>query len=124
MIELEWQKCLGGIWCELNKIDESHENLDDVEAVFIMWSGKPPEERVVLKIGFNDIRSEILECRQDLAVQAFNNHKIFITWAEVPGSKRKHILAYLSKTLGPKISNTVYKAKPIEVTLPWDEITE
>jgi hypothetical protein len=122
LIELEWQKCVGGIWCELNKIDENHENLDDVEGIYIIWSGKPPEERSVLKVGYEDIRKIIIECRQDLAVQAFNNHKIFITWSDdFPGSKRKHILAYLAKTLEPKISERNIKAKPVDVNLPWDE---
>ncbi len=119
-MELEWIKCRGGEWCELNRLDLSHKNLKNIDGVFILWYGK--DDRTILRTGNGRIATLLLENREDIAIQAFSKYGLYVTWALVPMFKRKGVEIYLSKTLNPKIKDDLPKGRPVKVNLPWDEV--
>lgn len=116
-MELEWIKCVGGDWCQLNLLDLSHSNIRKVEGVYVLWHGK--EERVILRVGSGRIVPLLFENIEDIAIQAFEKYGLYVTWAPVPIFKRKGVEIFLAETLLPKIKDEVPKGKPVKVNLPW-----
>lgn len=114
---VSWYKCLGDIWCELNKVDTSHKSLEDLEGVYIIWEGK---NKSILRIGYGLIKREILRNKSDIAVQAFSHLGLFITWAEVSEGSQKGVYSYLVKIIPPKIIEIEPKMFTTKVNLPWD----
>jgi hypothetical protein len=117
-MEVEWYKCQGNIWCELNKVDIYHKFLDGLTGIYIIWYGGKDEHNV-LRIGLGNIRQELDSNKSDIAIQAFSKYILHVTWAEVPFLKRKNILAWLYMKLNPKFKDNLSNAKPVEVNLPW-----
>lgn len=119
---IEWYKCKGGIWCELNKIDLSHDSFDKLSGVYVIWhsTNKP----VVVKVGSGIIRDELRKNKDDIAIQAFTKYGLFVSWAETPLLKRKPIETFLALELAPTIFPELSKTKPIQVNFPWDEIDD
>lgn len=113
-----WYKCKGDIWCELFKLDMDHEVLKKAEGVFIIWSGA--KEKKFLKIGSGSIRSGLMSAKSDLAIQAFANIGVFVTWIEVGALKRSGVETYLHNNLRPLIVTSTPKSIPIKVRLPWE----
>jgi len=114
-----WYKCQGSIWCELTKLDLQHEVLKKAEGVFIIWSGT--KERKVLKVGSGLIRAALMNARTDISIQAFVNHGVFVTWADVGALKRSGVELYLINHLKPLIVPVTPKAIPIKIKLPWED---
>lgn len=122
-MDLEWHKCKGNIWCDLNKIDENHPYLSGFSGIFVVWSGRMETDRSVLIVGYGDIKKEIIKYRNDLAIKAFNHLGVFITWADVPFLKRKSIINQLIFELKPKMNEKVDKAPNLKLNLPWATIS-
>jgi hypothetical protein len=118
---LEWYKCRGGVWCELNKIDLDHKYIRKLEGVYVIWSGR--QERKILRVGSGNIRSELTNNKKDLSILAFFHLGVYVSWAEVD-SKENNIVTYLTTKLGPTIEVKLPNAQPISVNLPWDVIDE
>ncbi len=118
MIEVDWHKCLGEIWCNLYRIDANHKNLAGFNGIYIIWSGKFEGERNILLVGYGDIRKVINQYKEDIAVKAFEHLGVFISWADIPYSKRKSAINYLISTLSPKMSTKIEKVGENEVNLP------
>ena len=116
-MDLEWIKCVGNQWCQLNRLDLTHRNIKGLDGVYILWHGK--DERVILKVGSGKIAQLLVENVDDIAVQAFEKYVLYVTWTSAPLLKRKGIEAFLFNTLSPKIKEEAPKAKPITVNLPW-----
>ncbi len=113
-----WYKCKGDIWCELFKLDMDHEVLRKADGVYIIWSGA--KERKILKVGSGSIRSQLMSAKTDLAIQAFANIGVFVTWVEISAIKRSGVELYLQNTLKPLILNHTPKAVSLKIKLPWD----
>ena len=120
MIELEWTKCKGGIWCELNKLDLDHKLLQGLHGVYVLWSGRG--DRSILRVGSGKIADELKKNMRELAVIAFFSHGVFVSWAETPLLKTKSIQSYLAMRLNPKIDDGQSNATPIDCNLPWDPV--
>lgn len=118
MLEVDWHKCEGNIWCSLYRIDANHKNLSGFTGLYLIWSGKFEGERNVLITGYGDIRKAILHYKEDIAVKAFEHLGVFISWADVPSSKKKSVINYLIKTLSPKMTTKLEKGGETEVNLP------
>jgi hypothetical protein len=118
MIELDWHKCIGDIWCNLYRIDANHKNLSGFSGIYIIWSGKFEGERNVLLTGYGDIKKIILQYKEDIAVKAFEHLGVFISWADVPYSNRKQVVNFLINTLNPKMTTKIEKGGEREVNLP------
>jgi hypothetical protein len=117
-MEVEWYKCQGNIWCELNKVDIYHKFLDGLSGIYIIWYGGK-EDRTVLRIGLGNIRQELESNKNDIAIQAFSKYNLQVSWAEVPLLKKKNILVWLNQKLNPKFKDNLPSAKPVETNLPW-----
>ncbi len=118
-MEIDWYKCKGDIWCELNKLDIDHKYVKGITGVYILWYEVQKIEFV--KIGHGKIRDELLNERKELAIQAFAKYKVKVTWAEVSKSKMGQVHAYLEDILKPTISSdNIDKTKKIEVDLPFE----
>lgn len=113
-----WYKCKGDIWCDLFKLDMDHEVLRKAEGVFIIWTGA--SERKVLKVGSGSIRSMLMTAKSDIAIHAFANIGVFVTWTEITAIKRSGVELYLINNLKPLVVNFTPKAIPIKIKLPWE----
>lgn len=118
-MELQWYKCQGGVWCELNKIDLSSNALKELTGVYILWTGQISSKRTIIKVGSGKITDELLKNKRDLAMMAFFHLGLYVTWAEVPALKRRNVQYYLTSVLQPKFEEKVPDLNPIQVNLPW-----
>lgn len=118
MIEVDWHKCVGDIWCSIYRIDANHVNIKGFTGQYIIWSGKFEGERNVLVVGYGDIRKAIIKYRDDIAIKAFEQFGVYITWADIPGNKKKQIGNFLVKRLSPKMEHKLEKGGEIEINLP------
>lgn len=118
----EWYRCKGGVWCNLFKLDLNHKYLEDMWGVFIIWTGE--EEARVLKVGAGDIQKELITIKRDIAIKAFSNHGLYVSWAEVSSLKRNGIQAYLFNKLNPIMQDRVSKTIPISINLPWESFED
>lgn len=114
-----WYRCKGDIWCELFKLDLDHEVLRKAEGVFILWTGQ--KDRKILKVGSGLVRSHLLSAKSDLAIQAFANIGVFVSWIDVGMLKRGGVEAYLLNTLKPLIVSATPKSIAIKIKLPWED---
>jgi hypothetical protein len=115
-MEVEWVMCKGNIWCELNKIDAHHKNLEDEKGVYIIWSGR--DQKSVLRIGHGLISDEIIKNQKDIAIHAFLQYGVFVTWCPV-GFRKEGVVAFLQNLLKPKFSDNRSTASAVKVNLPW-----
>jgi hypothetical protein len=118
MIEVDWHKCLGGVWCNLYRVDADHKNLKGFVGLYIIWSGKFENERNILAVGYGDVRKAIVQYKEDIAIKAFEHLGVFVTWADIPGNKRKNIHNFLIKKLSPKFTTKLEKGGEVEINLP------
>ena len=116
-MELVWFKCKGRVWCELNKVDADHPNLEGVKGVYIIWRGE--KEHSVLRINHGTIVKEIMKNKKDHAIIAFSRFGVYVTWAAVPEEYIKNVHSYLDKILNPIIKDEAPNSMPLEVNLPW-----
>jgi len=120
---VKWNKCKGGIWCELFKLNIDHEYFAALEGVFILWYEKKGEI-LTLNVGSGNIVRELKKLKTDLAVKAFAEHGLYVTWAEIASTQQNGVLVYLSRNLMPKFQSPLPKALPIKIPLPWDDELE
>lgn len=117
----DWYKCKGGVWCELFKVDLHHKYLEDSDGVFIIWTGdvKNPS---ILKVGSGSIPKKLSAIKKELAIQAFKHLGLYVAWTEVSSIKQKGIELYLINELNPKMQDSIPKAIPIKINLPWEAV--
>ena len=115
---LDWYKCSGDVWCELNRVDLNHKYIQNTAGVYVIWEGK---DNSVIKVGHGKIGDELQNEVKDKAILAFSNLILFVSWAEVSMINRKGVYTYLSNALHPKISESDLKGSGIEVNFPWEE---
>ncbi len=115
---LNWTKCLGEFWCKLNNVNLEHAHFDHCRGVYIIWhGGRDPR---VVYVGQGDIKARIQDHRSDPAIQRFEPHGLYVTWAEIPESSRDGVESFLAKKWTPKVGTDHPSADPIEVNSPWD----
>lgn len=118
IMEVEWHKCHGNIWCNIFKVDSQHKNIRGFNAQYILWSGKFQGEQNTLVVGYGDISKAVEKYREDIAIKAFEHLGVFITWADIPSSKRKQIHNYLLRKLSPTMTKEKMKGGELEINLP------
>lgn len=114
---LRWYKCKGEQWCELFKLDLSHQYLN-VNGVFIIFYDL--NQKHPLYVGHGNVQSQLLQLSKDIAIKAFMAHGCYVTWAEANEMIQTGIVNYLSGVLNPKLQIKVPKAIPVKVNLPWE----
>jgi len=118
---LEWYRCKGGGWCELERLDLDHPAVRTSRGVYILWIDDD-NNRKIIRVGYGKIYDEILKLQNELVIKAFASHGLKISWADVSPVRMPGILVYLIDTLNPMIlGEKPPRAIPIKENLPWDE---
>jgi hypothetical protein len=116
-MNVEWIKCDGDNWCELNSVNLQHDHFEGMEGVYIIWYIGNPSKTV--RVGQGVIRDRISAHRDDNQIQAYSNLGLFVTWASIPAKFRDGVEAYLAASLDPLVGERFPNRAPIEVNLPW-----
>lgn len=114
MATLNWVKCQGGVWCNLEKVNL--EGIGNVSGVYCIWHGGSNSRWV--RVGQGDIRERLSSHRRDMDILAYSKYGLFVTWAQVDISQRDGIEAYLSIECNPIVGERFPDRKPIPVNLP------
>ena len=117
-MHLNWTKCLGEFWCKLNCVNLEHAHFNYCRGVYIIWHGG--RDPGVVYVGQGDIKARIQDDRNNPAIQRFEPHGLYVTWAEMPESSRDRVESFLAKKWTPKVGTDYPSVDPIEVNSPWD----
>lgn len=112
-----WNKCEGGSWCSLSKVDLTHAHFDGMEGVYVIWHGGPTPK--VVRVGQGVIRDRLTAHRQDEEIQAYAGLNLYTTWASVDTRNRDGVEVFLATTLKPLVGDRFPDAAPVQVNLPW-----
>ena len=115
-MDLNWIKCQGDVWCQLNTVNLNHEHFVSISGVYIIWHGG--SNAATVRLGQGYIKDRLAAHRIDSDIQAYNHLELYVTWASVSKGSREGVEAYLAQRLQPKIGQYP-NAVPIEVNLPW-----
>ncbi len=116
MMHVDWIRCKNIGPCHLESVDL--ESVDMV-GVYVIWHGGP-QPRVV-RVGQGDIARCLQQHRDEAEILAYKKYgELFVTWADVPASKRDGIESYLTETWSPLIARTFPMIFPIAVNSPFD----
>jgi hypothetical protein len=117
LINLNWNKCQGEIWCPLDTVNLEHEHFDNMEGVYIIWhAGQNPR---TVRVGQGIIRDRLKAHREDPEVQAYSQYGLYVTWARVEARNRDGVEAYLASTLSPLVGERFLDTSHVAVNLPW-----
>ena len=121
--QVRWFRCKSVGWCDLFRINLEHPSIQDVEAVYICWTGSVADvSRKYLIVGQGMIKDEISKLRNETGIKAFDHQGVFVTWAEVPHYRLNSIEVFCYNKLEPIFPNDeLPEAKGREVNLPFDE---
>jgi hypothetical protein len=116
-LQVDWNKCQGGAWCELLKLNLEHQHFNDMEGVYIIWHGG--QNPATVCVGQGIIRDRLAAHRQENDVLAYKQKVLYVTWARVPADQRDGVEKYLAERLAPKMGSRFPEVTPIEINLPW-----
>ena len=112
--ELNWIKCQDNKPCDFRTV-----RLDGVntQGIYVIWYRGNPGR--VVRIGQGDIAERLVAHRQDEDILAYQNRRLYVTWAAVDRRDRDGIEKYLADTFPPLVGERFPQADPIEVNAPW-----
>ncbi len=121
---LNWRRCMDQeerpAWCLLDRLDTS--TITATQGVYIIWHGG--DEPDTLRVGqayFQPIADVLDRHRDDSEINAFKEHGLYVTWAEVAEPELLDgIERYLGDTLQPLLGKRP-SADPVAVNLPWGD---
>ena len=116
-MNVNWNKCQGDTWCELNNVNLKHEHFDNMTGVYIIWHGGNNPQTVRVGQGF--IKDRIESHRSDSEVQAYADLGLYVTWAYVQENYLDGVEVFLAQNLNPLVGERFPDAPPIPVNLPW-----
>lgn len=115
-MNVQWNKCKGDMWCELNRVNLQHEHFTGMCGVYVIWyGGKSPK---YVRVGKGNINERLATHRKDLDIQAYASQTLFVTWASVTAMNHEGVEAYLADKLNPLVSERFPNAEPIPINLP------
>ncbi len=123
MMQLDWYRCKGAVWCDLFKVNLENPIIKKASGVYVIWSGDYTE-RNILKVGNGKIYAEFATAKNELAIQAFSHLGVFCTWTEVSSLKIRKVENFLIAALKPKLSGGIVKGGHVEVNVPWENEQE
>ncbi len=112
-MQLQWQKCVGGEWCLLDRLDLA---AIDAYGVFVVWRAGNGRASVVLYVGSGILRREIAYCRRNPVLG--NTSDLRITWAKVDPHDADAVAAYLYQQLRPLWGEVPRPVPVLPVNLP------
>ncbi len=116
-MNVNWNKCQGNAWCPLKTVNLDNSHFVDIEGVYIIWHGGQKPKTV--RIGQGVIRDRLRAHRDDSEIQAYSQHGLFVTWANVDARNRDGVEAYLANTLAPLVGERFPDVTTVAVNLPW-----
>lgn len=120
MYQIDWMKCKGGKWCDLFKINLESTALKDGNGVYVIWTGKDGQDKI-LRVGHGNLSEELIKARENLAIQAFRHIGVPVAIAEIPEEHSAGVATYLNKKLKPAINIPIEpKDAPIRVRTPFE----
>ena len=114
MTKLNWVKCQGEVWCNLEKLNL--ESIGNVSGVYCVWHGGTNSRWV--RIGQGDIKERLANHRKDKEILAYSKFELFVTWVQVATNQRNGIEAYLANECKPLVGERFPDRTPIPVNLP------
>ena len=115
---LNWHKCQGGVWCNLNTVNLDHDHFNNLDGVYIIWhGGKQPH---VVYVGRGLIKDRIKSHRKDNNIQKYSSLNLFVTWAKVLPEFQKGVESYLAGYWEPKEGEHHLNLPHIMVNAPWN----
>jgi len=111
-MKLKWMKCKDGDWYSLLSIDLDHNHFNDLNGVYIIWSGDQ-----VVTLGSGIIKNRLKEHRENPEITKFKNLKV--TCACVHENHMKGVEKYLLDSLNPLFCEYFNTCLPIPVIFPW-----
>ncbi|MDD5326821.1 MAG: hypothetical protein PHY02_03290 [Phycisphaerae bacterium] len=116
-MQLNWIKCQGDVWGNLNTVNLAHAHFDSMSGVYVIWHGGGTPRTV--RVGQGNIRDRLTAHRSDPDVQKYVGQTLYVTWASVPEASRDGVEAYLADILKPLEGQRFPNSTPIAVNLPW-----
>jgi len=117
MVQLNWNKCLGDVWCNLLSVNLDHSHFDGMTGVYVIWhAGQNP---ATVRVGSGVIRDRLRAHREDPAILRYRSYGLFVTWAAVSANMMLGAERYLGDRLDPLVAERFPAVLPIAVNLPW-----
>lgn len=114
MTTLNWVKCKGRVWCDLEKLNL--ESIGNISGVYCIWHGGTNSRWV--RIGQGDINQRLSSHKTDRDILAYSKFGLFVTWAQVEKYQRDGIEAYLASECNPLVGERFPDQTPTPVNLP------
>lgn len=114
-MELEWIKCQGGDWCQLNTVNLDSNNLDGLNGVYVLWCG---QDGLCVKVGQGDIRDRLKKHKNDPNIQQYFKKNLLCSWAIVGSKHIDGVEKYLGERLKPIVAERFPDVAPIKVNIP------
>lgn len=123
-MNIQWNKCVGEVWCKLDAVKLDHSHFDNMEGVYVIWHGGV--KAATVRVGQGIIRDRLKAHRTNPKTQEFASLGLFATWARVAPEQRNGVESYLAKVLKPIVSDRLpdegiipASTQEIPVDLPW-----
>ena len=120
-VHIDWKKCRGNAWCSLAAVELEDRHFDDLTGVYIIWHGK--QQREVLRVGSGNIREVLGKERKDRDILTYIQSGLYVTWARVEAHFCSGVARYLLEALNPKFPGQCPASAPIQINLPWSEVS-
>ena len=117
MMNVNWNKCSGDVWCALNEVNLNHNHFDNMMGVYVIWHGGVNPQTV--KVGQGFVKDRIAAHRQDIKIQIYKNYGLYVAWASVPANSLNGVEVFLAQQLNPLVGERFPTVFPIRVNLPW-----
>ena len=117
MVQLQWNKCQGDVWCNLLNVNLDHPAFDNASGVYVIWHAG--ENARTVRIGSGVIRDRLRAHREDPQILQYRQSGLFVTWAAVSEGLQWKVERYLAGRLNPLIGERFPNVQPEAVNLPW-----
>ena len=115
MLNLNWRKCNGDVWCSLKNLDLSKV---PEQGVYVIWHGGDSPH--VVRVGQGDIDRRLLAHRTDPDILSYAKYGgLYVTWAPVPAHQRDGVERHLRDKWNPLVGDAFPDAQPIAVNSPF-----
>jgi hypothetical protein len=118
---VNWNRCKQNVWCTFLELELEDEHFDDLNGVYVIWRGE--EKREVLRVGIGDIRDSLTKEKNAKYSSFYGHSRLYVTWAKVESDFCDGVARYLVETLNPKSAGKYPASTPIEINLPWSDLS-